>query len=52
MQAKSVKIPHDDDVVISMTIANYDVKENLVDTESFVDILFYDAFCKMNLSKD
>ena len=32
-----------------MTIANYDVKRILIDNESFIDVLFYDALSKINL---
>ena len=32
-----------------MTIAKYDVKKNLIDNESSVDVLFYDVFSKINL---
>ena len=49
VNAEGVQTPHDDAIVVSMTIANYDVKRILVDNGSSVDILFYDAFSKMNL---
>ena len=35
--------------MISLTIANYDVKHVLVDNGSSTDVLFYEAFQKMNL---
>lgn len=41
---------HDDPMVISLNIANYDVKHVLVDSRSFVDVLFYDALLKKNIS--
>lgn len=44
-------MPHDV-VVISITITNFDVKKNLVDNGSFINILFYNNFCRMNLPKD
>ena len=47
-----VQTPHNDTIVISMTIANYNVKKILVDNESFINILFYDVFQKMKLPKD
>ena len=36
-------------VVVSLNIANYDVRRILVDNESLADILFYDAFSKMSI---
>ena len=44
-----IKYPHDDPTVVSLDIANYDVYWVLVDNKSSVDILFYDAFVRMNL---
>ena len=41
---KRVQTPHNETVVISMTIAKYDVKRILVDNGSSTDILFYDSF--------
>ena len=41
---KKVWNPHDDPIVISLTIFKYDIKWILVDNESSADILFYDAF--------
>ena len=38
---------HDDAVVVSATIANYDVKKILVDNESSINILFYSTFSRM-----
>ena len=39
-------------MVVSLNIANYDVHQVLVDNESLVDILFYDAFVRMNLNSE
>ena len=36
-------------MVISLTIANYEVKRVSVDNEKSIDMLFYEAFQKMNL---
>ena len=41
---RKIWIPHDDPIVISLTIMNYDAKRILVDNGSLADILFYDAF--------
>lgn len=40
---------HDDVVVMSMTITNYDIKWVLVNNKSFTYILFYDSFSQMQL---
>ena len=36
-------------VVVSLNIADYDIRRILVDSGSSVDILFYDAFSKMSI---
>lgn len=41
---------HDDAIIVAVTIANYDVKKNLIDNRSSANILIYNAFVKMNLS--
>ena len=38
------KYDRDDAVVVSTTIANYDVKRILIDNESSTDVLFYSTF--------
>ena len=47
---QEVQTPRNDATIIFMTIANYDVKRYLVDNRSSTDILFYDAFSRMQLS--
>ena len=49
---REVRIPHDDPVVILLTIVNYDVKKNLIDNGSSKNILFYDAFQRIKLPYD
>ncbi|KAK3030966.1 hypothetical protein RJ639_034887 [Escallonia herrerae] len=49
---KDVKTLHDDPLVITIKAGNFEVKHVLVDNGSFVEILFYDAFKKMNISTD
>ena len=44
---RRVQTLHDDAAVVSMTIANYDVKRILVNNESSADFLFYGAFFRM-----
>ena len=46
---REVRIPHDDYVVILLTILNYDITRILANNRSSVDILFYDAFQRMKL---
>ncbi|XP_061368778.1 uncharacterized protein LOC133311701 [Gastrolobium bilobum] len=43
---------HDDPLVISGLLANYRVDKMLVDPESSVDIIFWDAFRRMDLDCD
>ena len=39
-----VQTPYADAIIVSMMIANYDTKKNLIDNESSIDILVYDTF--------
>ncbi|KAK6117276.1 hypothetical protein DH2020_048987 [Rehmannia glutinosa] len=48
---EGILTPHDDPMVVSLTIANYEVKRVLVDNGSSIDILFYDAFENRELLK-
>ena len=43
---------HDETVVVSMTIVNYDVKKILIDNESSTNILFSSTFFRMQLPID
>ena len=43
---------HDDELVISVRIANARVKRIMVDTGSSADILYFDAFQKLGLAKE
>ncbi|KAK3018121.1 hypothetical protein RJ639_004580 [Escallonia herrerae] len=45
-----VKTRHDDPLVITIKAGNFDVKHVLVDNGSSVEVLFYYAFKKMNIS--
>ena len=47
-----IKYPHDDPIVVSLNITNYDIHRILVDNESSVDVIFYDAFVCMNLNSE
>ena len=35
---------HDDAIIVSTTITNYDIKRIFVDNESSIDVLFYSIF--------
>ena len=48
---QGVQTPHDDEVVVSSTIAKYDVKRILVDNGSSTNVLFYAIFFRIDLSK-
>ena len=50
--AQGVQFPHNDAVVVSLNIANYDVRRMLVDNGSSADILFCDAFSRMSILDD
>ena len=47
---KGIKYPHDNFIVVALNIFNYDVHHVLVGNRSSVDVLFYDAFVRMNLN--
>ena len=49
---RGLHLPHDDALVISTTIANFNVQRILVDNGSFVDILFISAFDKIKIGRD
>ncbi|XP_074559159.1 uncharacterized protein LOC141815103 [Curcuma longa] len=49
---EGVETPHDDALVITATIANYDVSRVLVDTGSSVNIIFKKAFDQMHIDED
>ena len=49
---RGIQTSHDDAVVVSAMIANYDVKKILVDNGSSTNVLFYSIFFRMRLSTD
>ncbi|XP_058106951.1 uncharacterized protein LOC131250685 [Magnolia sinica] len=49
--ARDVHHPHDDALVVAMTITNHKVFQILVDTDILADILFVDAFDKMEVGR-
>ncbi|KAK3010861.1 hypothetical protein RJ639_012967 [Escallonia herrerae] len=50
--SQDIKTPHDDPLVITIKAGNFDVKRVLIDNGSSADILFHDAFKKMNIPTD
>ncbi|KAK3030905.1 hypothetical protein RJ639_037255 [Escallonia herrerae] len=51
-KAYARETPHDDPLAITIKAGIFDVKRVLVDNGSSVEVLFYDAFEKMNISTD
>ena len=49
---KEVQFSHNDMVVVSLNIVNYDVCYILMDNRSSIDVLFYDAFSKIDIFLD
>ncbi|XP_074556557.1 uncharacterized protein LOC141812464 [Curcuma longa] len=49
---EGVTTPHDDAFVIRATIANYDVARIFVDTGSSVNVLYKDAFDRMQIDQE
>ncbi|GFZ06817.1 hypothetical protein Acr_18g0009870 [Actinidia rufa] len=49
---RGLHLPHDDALVISIVIANFNLQRILVDNGSSVDILFISAFEKMKIGLD
>ena len=42
--ARRMKQPHDDPLVIMLTIEGFNIKRILVDNDSYVDIIYLSAF--------
>ncbi|XP_010247172.1 PREDICTED: uncharacterized protein LOC104590279 [Nelumbo nucifera] len=49
---KGILVPHDDVLVVFSIVMNFLVKRILVDSGSFTNILFYDAYEKMKLAPE
>ncbi|KAK3024223.1 hypothetical protein RJ639_044692 [Escallonia herrerae] len=43
------RTPHDDPLVVTLQVENFDVKRILVDNGSSAEVLFYEAFQRMNI---
>ena len=50
--ARRLHHPHDDAIVITLTIANYTTRRVLIDNGSSVDIIYYPAFQQMRINKE
>ena len=51
LNLERVQHPHVNPLVIQLKINNYDVKRILVDTESSIEVMYYDLFKQLKLSK-
>ncbi|XP_043721046.1 uncharacterized protein LOC122668568 [Telopea speciosissima] len=47
-----IQLPHDDVLVVKMIVPNWSVARILVDNESLVNVLYFDAFLKMQLTPE
>ena len=45
-------MPHDDALVVTMTVANHAIHRILVDNGSSTDILYWSAFQQMGIDQD
>ena len=52
VDARQLHYPHDDAIVITLTIANYTTRRVLVDNESSTNILYYPAFQQVRINKE
>ena len=50
--ARQVHHPHDDALVINLTITNFNTRQVLVDKRSSADILYYPSFQQMRIGKE
>lgn len=48
---KDVQLPHNDPLVITLRIRNYDVKRVLVDQGSFAEVVYQDVYEKLGLGE-
>ena len=46
-----VQHPHPDSLVIQLKMNNYDVRRILVDTDSSVEVMYYDLFKQLKLTQ-
>jgi hypothetical protein len=48
---KDVQLPHNNPLVITLRIGNYDVKRVLVDQGSFIEVMYQDLYEKLDLGE-
>jgi hypothetical protein len=48
---RDVQLPHNDPLVITLRIGNYDVKRVLVDQRSFAEVMYQDLYMKLSLGE-
>jgi hypothetical protein len=49
---EGVVMPHDDALVVTVTVANHAIHHILVDNRSLADILYWPAFQQMGIEQD
>ena len=49
---QDIHYPHDDPLVVTLTIANYTVKRVLINTRSSSNIMFASAFDQFGITRD
>jgi hypothetical protein len=50
--ARGIAMPHDDTLVVTLTVANHGIHQILVDNGSSADILYWPAFQHMGIDRD
>lgn len=45
-----IQFPHNDAIVVTLNIKNYDIHRIFIDNESSMDVLYFDAVLKMRIS--
>uniref|UniRef100_A0A2N9H7K0 Reverse transcriptase domain-containing protein n=1 Tax=Fagus sylvatica TaxID=28930 RepID=A0A2N9H7K0_FAGSY len=48
---KDVQLPHNDSLVITLRIGNYDVQRILIDQRSFAEVMYQDLYTKLGLGE-
>ena len=48
---KDVQLPHNDPLVITLRIGNFDVQRVLIDHESFAEVMYQDLYIKLSLGE-
>jgi hypothetical protein len=48
---KDVQLPHNDPLVVTLRIGNFDVQRVLIDQGSFVEVMYHDLYTKLGLGE-